>query len=367
MLGVGAQGSQPGAHMKLGSGHVQIKGPKHGPMGFFLLDKRMGVLGTMMLIAVILAWSATTADASPITIGSPLTQVFAINGRAPGGGSLVNTALPEPGAHVVSPIDGVIVRWRLLAASGNFGLRVVKPEGGTTYSFFDPMVLSGPVGPDLTILPADLPIHAGETIALNYESGNGVGMIHNLPGAGSLFWHQHLAPATEEAIGEERETEVAFNADVQPAPMVQQISPAFGSIKGGTAVTVAGTDFANVSGVSFGGVPAASFTVANEGQLMALAPAVEKAGAVDVTVTTIAGTTPVTAADRFTYEACVVPKLNGKSLKAAEKKLRKASCKLGKVKHRKGATSKTGKVVKQSPRPGKQLLPGSKVTVTLAG
>ena len=286
--------------------------------------------------------------------------------RPPGGGSLVNTALPEPGAHVVSPIDGVIVRWRLLESSGSFGLRVVKPEGGTTYSFFDPMVLSGTVGPELTILPANLPIHAGETIALNYENGNFVGMVvHNLPGAAALFFRQHWAPATEKAIWEEKENEIAFNADVQPAPTVKRISPTFGSIKGKTAVTVTGTDLANVSGVSFDGAPATSFTVANEGRLTAVAPAAKKTGDVDVTVTTIAGTTPVVATDKFTYKACVVPKLKGRKLKAAKKRLRKASCKPGKVKRRNGVTSKTGKVVKQSPKPGKQLAPGSKVKMTL--
>ena len=48
--------------------------------------------------------------------------------------------------------------------------------------------------------------------------------------------------------------------------------------------------------------------------------------------------------DRFEYEACVVPKLKGKTLKAARKALKKADCKLGKVKGK-------GKVVSQNPKP----------------
>jgi beta-lactam-binding protein with PASTA domain len=73
----------------------------------------------------------------------------------------------------------------------------------------------------------------------------------------------------------------------------------------------------------------------------------------------------VTQADQFTYTACTVPKLKGKKLKAAKKALAKADCKLGKVKKLKGATTKTGKVKKQSPKPGTILAPGAKVRVKL--
>ncbi len=82
-----------------------------------------------------------------------------------------------------------------------------------------------------------------------------------------------------------------------------------------------------------------------------------------ITVTTVAGT--ATSVQTFTYEGCMVPKLRGKKLKASKKKLRKADCKTGKVKKRKGATGATGKVVKQSAKPGTILAPGTKVKVTL--
>jgi beta-lactam-binding protein with PASTA domain len=60
---------------------------------------------------------------------------------------------------------------------------------------------------------------------------------------------------------------------------------------------------------------------------------------------------------------CTVPKLTGKKLKAAKKSLAKADCKLGKVK---GHKTKSAKVKKQSPKPGKVLPPGAKVNVKLA-
>jgi hypothetical protein len=61
---------------------------------------------------------------------------------------------------------------------------------------------------------------------------------------------------------------------------------------------------------------------------------------------------------------CVVPKLKNKSLKADRKKLKKADCKLGKVK---GQKSKSAKVKKQNPKPHTVLPPGAKVNVTLFG
>jgi beta-lactam-binding protein with PASTA domain len=60
---------------------------------------------------------------------------------------------------------------------------------------------------------------------------------------------------------------------------------------------------------------------------------------------------------------CVVPNLKGKTLKKAEKALKAADCKLGKVKPK---GQKTGKVKKQGPKPGTELSSGGKVNVKLS-
>lgn len=128
---------------------------------------------------------------------------------------------------------------------------------------------------------------------------------------------------------------------------------------GGTTVKIAGTDFATASAVKFGETPAAGYAVDSDGQITATAPKSARVGAVDVTVTTIAGTSPVGRADRFYYEGCRVPKLRGKRLKAAKKALYRRHCKLGKVKRSK----LRGRVFKQRPKPGRVLASGAKVTV----
>jgi hypothetical protein len=61
-----------------------------------------------------------------------------------------------------------------------------------------------------------------------------------------------------------------------------------------------------------------------------------------------------------TFNACIVPKLKGKSVKTDKRKLQKAGCKLGKVKGPRGKA----KVRKQRPKPGTVLPFGAKVKVT---
>lgn len=152
------------------------------------------------------------------------------------------------------------------------------------------------------------------------------------------------------------------SATVLPPPTVASIGPTGGSVKGATVVIV-GTNFANVTGVAFGSVPAAQFSVDSESQITAVSPTSKSLFPVAVTVTTAAGT--AASPQVFTYEGCKVPSLSGKRLKAAKKKIRKADCAVGKVKMRGDATAKAGKVVRQKPKPGKLLAPGAKVRIVL--
>jgi hypothetical protein len=61
---------------------------------------------------------------------------------------------------------------------------------------------------------------------------------------------------------------------------------------------------------------------------------------------------------------CVVPKLKGKTLKQVKRLLKKARCKLGKVKRKKLKRGRKRRVVTQSPKPKKRLKVNSKVNVT---
>jgi eukaryotic-like serine/threonine-protein kinase len=65
-------------------------------------------------------------------------------------------------------------------------------------------------------------------------------------------------------------------------------------------------------------------------------------------------------------KACVVPKVVGKTLKAARKAISAHACGVGKVKHAFSKTVKKGRVVSQKPKPRKRLKHGAKVTLVIS-
>jgi hypothetical protein len=87
-----------------------------------------------------------------------------------------------------------------------------------------------------------------------------------------------------------------------PAPTITSLAPDHGPDTGGTAVTITGTNVTGATAVTFGGIPAASFTVDSATQITAITPP-NTPGAVDVVVTTAGGDS---APQTFTYLAAPV-------------------------------------------------------------
>jgi hypothetical protein len=82
-------------------------------------------------------------------------------------------------------------------------------------------------------------------------------------------------------------------------------APAAGPLAGGNTVKITGTGLAGATSVLFGTVPA-TVTADTATSVTATAPAVTAPATVDVTVTTVGGTSPTVAADQYTYEAAPV-------------------------------------------------------------
>jgi hypothetical protein len=341
------------------SGHVD----SHAQTG---IKQRM--LGRLNLIAAMAATllaliAPSAAQGSTITVGSVLPP-----GSTPTAFGQVqtffNTALPEKGANLTSPVDGAIVRWRLQDAEGGpFHLRVLRPNGSGGYMAAGTSNPVTPSGGSLQTFAANLPIKAGDLIGIDPTSATDKIGVAEVAGASYGFiFPPPFDGATVAPSGTVAGKEIQLSAEVQPAPTVTAIAPDFGPVGGGATVTITGTDLASASAVKFGTVPAASFKVDSETQITAVSPASATVDPVDVTVTTLAGTSAVSKGDRFFYEGCVVPRLKGKKPKAAKRALLRADCKTGTVKRRKG---KRGKVIKQGPKPGKVLAPGAKVNLTV--
>lgn len=311
----------------------------------------MRTLKCALAASILTLGLASTATATTVTVGSPLTTTFTAS-EVLNPGTIMNASIGLPGANTVSPVTGAIVRWHLTDAQGGpFRLRVLRPAGGSSFTALGSSASVSGTATGLDTFTTALPIQAGDAIGLDITKGAKVGAA-SAPTSGVAVWAPQLAEgATLPYAAAESGAEFGFNAEVQPQPTVTALSPGSGSFKGRTRVTVTGTDFAAVSAVKFGSRNALSFTVGSEGQLTAVAPP-GAPGATNLTVTTVAGTSPVASAKRFTYTACVVPKLQARKLKAAKAKLKKAGCKIGKVRREDGVTARSGKVVAQGAEAG---------------
>lgn len=310
-----------------------------------------------------LALLAPSAEATTVTVGSVLPP-----GSAPTKFGEVrtffNTALPEKGANLASPVTGAVIRWRAQGLEGGpFYLRVLRPSGSGAYTAVGKSSAVTPTGTELQTFTTNLPIHAGDLIGIDpSNAGDAIGAVAVEGASYGFIFPPPFDGATVPASGAEPGHEVELSAEVQPAPAVVEVAPGHGSVKGGTSVTITGTNLTAASAVKFGTTPATDFKVESDTQITATAPASKKVGPADVSVTTLAGTSATVRADRFFYRGCAVPKLKGKTLKKAKKALADAECKLGKVKR---ANGKPGKVLNQKPKPGKVLAPKAKVNVTV--
>lgn len=311
--------------------------------------------------------AATAAQAAVVSIGSVLPKEFT-SIEFERVQTLFNTALPQTGANLASPVTGAVVRWRVQGAEGGpFYLRVLHPNGKGAYEAAGTSAPATPLGPTLQTFSTNLPIQAGDLIGIDptnptdkigvaVTSGAAYASIFPTPFDGSV-----VAPS-ETFSGKE----IELSAEIQPAPEITLVSPPKGSVKGGTIVTITGRNLNGTSSVKFGEAPAASFKIDSDTKITATTPRSGRPGKVDVTATTLAGTNPNTRFDDFVYRACVVPNLKNRTLKVAKSRLKRNGCKLGKVKKVKAPSpKKLGKVLKQNPKPGKVLAPGSRIRIQL--
>jgi len=98
-----------------------------------------------------------------------------------------------------------------------------------------------------------------------------------------------------------------------PLPVVTNVAPSFGPSTGGTSVIITGTNFIEATALDFGVNAATSFTVNSATQITATSPA--GTGVVDVTVTTLGGTSVTSPADLFTYLNLTPINLRGHQVK----------------------------------------------------
>jgi IPT/TIG domain-containing protein/cysteine-rich secretory family protein len=176
-------------------------------------------------------------------------------------------------------------------------------------------------------LPAGLPVSVqlgGNVSAVagpvHSFTGNGVALEHciidstnptlggNLVGRGGviLIPRQPLQTGVKYVValtinGVARTWSFSVGPLYTPPPTVTGVAPTAGPSGGGTPVTITGTGFGSgLSSVKFGTSSASSFSVVNGTTVVALSPA-HALGSVNVTVTTVGGTSAISSADQYTF------------------------------------------------------------------
>jgi hypothetical protein len=240
--------------------------------------------------------------------------------QCPDGGwtSLVTTSNPCNGkpAQYTGPdtnstalaVEGLEAQAALAPAAATSALHFFKraedPDGGWGY---EPHT-AGSTDPDSTALVIQALLALGAPPSSAQFTKSGVDPVATLladqvtsgPGTGGIAFPGIGGAdllATYQAIPALAGVTFAFDIGT---PVVTKVSPIHGPVAGGTVVHLTGTSLTEVGSVSFGGTPAASFTVVSSRAITAVAPP-GPVGTVTVTVTSPAGVSPPAAADRFTY------------------------------------------------------------------
>lgn len=98
------------------------------------------------------------------------------------------------------------------------------------------------------------------------------------------------------------EAHVTLTTTPAGTPTVSKVTTTSGPASGDKAIVITGTNFTHVQSVSFGGVAASTYFTNNAGtEIAVLSPPSEVVGTVDVTVTTIVGTSATTTKDHYKY------------------------------------------------------------------
>ncbi|MDQ3725208.1 MAG: IPT/TIG domain-containing protein, partial [Actinomycetota bacterium] len=278
------------------------------------------------VVAMVLCLGAAPgAQAEPVVVGSTLEGDFRA-GFVRNAGTFFNSALADPDANLVSPVDGIILRLNILGAVGGpYRLRVLSPEGGSVYraTRSSPPLTFGGAEPRF---PA-LRIEAGETIALDLPAEGDIAAAATGPQSAFALWVPPLpAGAALPYTATNTGRELGFNVEVLPPPVIARVAPKYVDYRKGGRVKIFGENFARVRKVTFGGVQALRFRVVSEELIIASVGQRRTRLRTKVRVKTEAGVSAATGRSRFEFSSCRVPDLTGLRPPGARRALASVDC-----------------------------------------
>jgi hypothetical protein len=344
---------------------VRSPGPLHTARLSFLI---------LVLLALAALAVAPPASHAAVPFGSDLSRPVEIDeGCDDRSTTCTRMLLSAGGGEAVAPIDGVIVRWRLIGA-GTVRLRVVRRDGETWSTGGSSAPATLPLDRSTRgTFPTRLPVRAGDFLAVDGNRENHVHMAYD-PGVVQAHYFYPVfqdgetlrVPITRLAPDP---FEPLVGADVEPdadgdgfGDETQDCAPANPAVQTGCGTTPEppGPGPGPVTPV-----PTTPTTPTTPGPATPTTPA---GGTPSTPVTPVVETfvptgpagapvAPAPAAAR----RCVVPRLRGATVAKAKAALRRAACRAGAVRRVQGRGVKRGRVLSQSRRAGRSLPAGARV------
>lgn len=249
--------------------------PAAGPSGG---GNTVTIAGTGLTGATAVKFGAS--NASSFTVNSA-TQITA---TVPAGSGIVDvTVTTAGGTSSVSVAD----KYSYVPAPAVTG---ISPASGPTAGGTSVVI----TGSNLTAASA---VRFGGTAASSFTVDSGTQITATAP-AGAVG----AVDVTVTTVGGTSTTHAGDLFSYVAAPTVTGVSPATGPVAGGSTVTITGTALTGATAVKFGSTNATSFIVDSATQITAVSPAAS-AGLVDITVTTVGGTSATSANDQYNYVA----------------------------------------------------------------
>ncbi len=254
------------------------------------------------------AVTAVSPSAGPITAGTIVT----ITGTNLTGTTAITFGTAK--ATTVSCTATVCTGKAPAGVAGTVDVQVTTPGGSSATSSADQYTYLA--APTVTaVSPSAGPITAGTTVTITGTNLTGATAItFGTNGAASgisctATSCTALAPSgaagainvTVTTAGGTSATSSASKYTYTAPPVITKVSPATGSVAGGTTVTVTGTNLASATAITFGPGNNATSITCGAKSCTATSPSGIAPGTVDVQVTTAGGTSATTAADQYTY------------------------------------------------------------------
>jgi hypothetical protein len=285
-----------------GVGVVNVRVVTKAGTSATLKADRFAYQGGPPVVTGISPHSGSSAGGTVVTVtGSGLTGATAVMfGAVPAESFTVQTdnslsALAPQGAPDGTFVDVVVAT----------PLGVSPPVAADQFTYYEPATVSG-VSPNRgpgaggnrvtitgDVLAAASAVSFGGAAAVIVSRQTTQLVVQTPPGIGIVDVRVTTPAGTTATSAADQYTYVA-------APSVSGLSPTSGPLAGGTPVTISGSGFTGATAVDFGsGNPASNVDVVSASEITCDAPA--GSGTVDVTVTTVGGTSATSSADQYAY------------------------------------------------------------------